>query len=141
MTKRRYATCRSGAVWEGGGNMRRVVGEGGVRTYSCRIIGNVDKNNQTQYKNEYNNNNNKNNNNNNNSNNSNNSNNNNNNKNKNKNKNRPGQTNKLTNNQDRKKQTIITSGFARARQPRTSTSIIFARALEPSNHGGTRART
>ena len=24
-----YATCRSGAVWEGGGNMRRVVGEGG----------------------------------------------------------------------------------------------------------------
>ena len=31
-----------------------------MRTYSCRTIGNVAKNNQTQYKNEYNNDNNKN---------------------------------------------------------------------------------
>ena len=31
----------------------------------------------------------------------------------------------------------ISSGFARARETRTSTSIVYARAREPSNHSGT----
>ena len=33
----------------------------------------------------------------------------------------------------------ISSGFARARETRTSASIVYARAREPSNHSGTRA--